>query len=95
MSKEKYNFELRLSYTTTLQSRFNGTFQDARLRGDRIASRMGRTRLYAYNEKLRRWEMLGTFLGHMRYLNKWGEENIIKSDYSCLIRVIKTKEATK
>ena len=95
MSKEKYNFELRRVSNSTLEDRFTGTFQEARQRGDRLASRLGRTRLYAYNDKLLQWEMLGTFLGHMRYLNKWGEENIIKSDYSCLIRVIKAKEAAK
>lgn len=93
MSKEKYYFELRRVSNSTLEDRFTGTFQDALQRGDLKASRLGNVSLYAYNDKLLQWEMLGTFLGHMRYLNKWGEENIIKSDYSCLIRVIKTKEA--
>lgn len=93
MDKEKYSFELRRSSTSILEDRFNGTFQDARQRGDRLASRLGKIRLFAYNDKLLQWEMLGTFLGHMRYVNKWGEENIIKSDYSCLIRVIKAHEA--
>lgn len=95
MSKEKYSFELRRVSNSTLEDRFTGTFQDALQRGDSKASRLGKMRLYAYNDKLLQWEMLGTFLGHMRYLNKWGEENIIKSDYSCLIRVIKAKEETK
>ena len=95
MDKVKYSFELRRVSNSTLEDRFTGTFKDARLRGDRLASRLGSTHLYAYNEKLLQWEMLGTFLGHMRYVNKWGEENIIKDDYSCLIRVIKTQEGTK
>ena len=90
MSKSKITFELHRGFT--LADHFVGTFHDARLRGDRLATRLGNVSLYAYNEKLRRWEMLGTFLGHMRYVNKWGEENIIKNDYSCLIRVIKTQE---
>lgn len=89
MSKEKYDFELRRG--NNLEDRFTGTVQEALQRGDRLASRLGSTHLYAYNEKL----YIGTFLGHMRYLTKWGGENIIKNDYSGLIRVIKTKEVTK
>ena len=91
MDKEKYSFELRRG--NNLEDHFTATFEEARLRGDRLATRLGKTRLYGYNDKLLQWEMLGTFLGHMRYVNKWGEENIIKNDYSCLIRVIKTQEA--
>lgn len=93
MDKEKYKFELRRGFN--LEDHFTGTFEEARQRGDRLASRLGRTRLYAYNDKLLQWEMLGTFIGHMRYLNKWGGQYIIKNDYSDLIRVIKTQEVTK
>lgn len=91
MDKKKYKFELRRG--NNLEDHFTGTFEEARQRGDRMASRLGRIRLYAYNDKLLQWEMLGTFIGHMRYVNKWGDQCIIKSDYSCLIRVIKTQEA--
>lgn len=87
MDKEKYSFELRRGFN--LEDHFKATFEEARQRGDRLASRLGRTRLYAYNDKLLQWEMLGTFLGHMRYLNKWDEENIIKSDYSGLVKARK------
>lgn len=93
MSKEKYSFELRRVSNPILEDHFTGTVQEALQRGDRLASRLGSTHLYAYNEKLLKWEYIGTFLGHMRYLTKWGGENIIKDDYSCLIRVIKTQEA--
>lgn len=84
MSKEKYSFELRRFSNPTLEDRFTGTFQDALQRGDRLASRLGSTHLYVYNEKLLKWEYIGTFLGHMRYLTKWGGQYIIKSDYSGL-----------
>lgn len=93
MTESKITFELCRG--STLEDRFTGTFKDARLRGNRLASRLGSTHLYAYNEKLLKWEYIGTFLGHMRYLTKWGGENIIKNDYSGLIRVIKTQEGTK
>jgi hypothetical protein len=82
MSKEKYKFELWRGFN--LENHFEGTFQDARLRGDRLASRLGNVSLYAYNEPLRMWEHVGTFIGHMRYVNKWGDQCIIKSDYSGL-----------
>ena len=51
---------------------------------NRLVSEIGRTRIY---------DGRGEYNGYT--CDKWGEENIIKSDYSCLIRVIKTKEATK
>lgn len=93
MDKEKYKFELRRGFN--LEDHFTATFPEARQRGDRLASRLGKTRLYAYNDKLLQWEMLGTFLGHMRFVNKWGDQCIIKSDYSGLVEATKTKEATK
>lgn len=86
MSK-KITFELRRGFT--LDDHFVGTFHDARLRGDRLATRMGNVSLYAYNDKLLQWEMLGTFLGHMRFVNKWGEICIIMSDYTGLIEARK------
>ena len=82
MSKEKYSFELRRG--NNLEDHITGTVQEALQRGDRLASRLGSTRLYAYNEKLLKWEYMGNFLGHMRYLNKWGGQYIIMSDYSGL-----------
>ena len=91
MSKEKYSFELRRGFN--LEDHFIGTFQEARQRGDRLASRLGKMRLYAYNNFIQRWVAYGTFLGHMRYISKWGDQFIIMSDYSGLIRVIKTQEA--
>ena len=93
MSKEKYSFELRRGLN--LEDHFTATFEEARQRGDRLASRLGRTRLYAYNDKLLQWEMLGTFLGHMRYINKWGDTCIITSDYSGLVEATKAKEEAK
>ena len=93
MSKEKYSFELRRGFN--LEDHFTATFEEARQRGDRLASRLGRTRLYAYNDKLLQWEMLGTFLGHMRYVNKWGDMCIITSDYSGLVEATKAKEEAK
>ena len=95
MDKEKYRFELRRGSNSTLEDHFTGTFEEARQRGDRMASRLGRTRLYGYNDKLLQWEMLGTFLGQMRYINKWGDQCIITSDYSGLIEASKAKEDTK
>lgn len=91
MSKEEYDFELRRGFN--LEDHFTATFEEARQRGDRLASRLGSTHLYAYNEKLLKWRYIGTFRGHMRYVSKWGDQYIIKNDYSGLIRVIKTQEA--
>ena len=93
MDKEKYKFELRRGFN--LEDHFTATFEEARRRGDRLASRLGRTRLYAYNDKLLQWEMLGTFLGHMRYVNKWRDMCIINSDYTGLVKAEKAKEETK
>lgn len=90
---KQITFELRRG--NNLEDHFTGTFQDARQRGDRLASRLGRTRLYAYNDKLLQWEMLGTFLGHMRFVSKVSGQRIIKSDYTGLIEATKTKEEAK
>lgn len=95
MDKEKYSFELRRVSNPILEDRFTATLQEALQRGDRLASRLGSTRLYAYNEKLLKWEYMGNFLGHMRYLNKWGGQYIIKSDYTGLVMDSKTQEETK
>lgn len=90
MDKEKYKFELRRGFN--LEDHFTATFREARQRGDRMASRLGRTRLYAYNDKLLQWEMLGTFLGHMRFIDQFGDSHIIKNDYSGLIKARKEDE---
>lgn len=93
MDKEKYSFELRSG--NNLEDHFTATFEEARRRGDRLTTRLGSAHLYAYNEKLLKWEYIGSFLGHMRYLTKWGDMCIIKSDYSGLVEATKAKEATK
>lgn len=93
MSKEKYKFELRRG--NNLEDHFTATLEEALQRGDRLASRLGSTHLYAYNEKLLQWEYIGTFLGHMRYLNKWGGQYIIMSDYTGLVMDSKAQEETK
>lgn len=95
MNKSKITFELRRVSNSTLEDRFTGTFQDALQRGDLRASRLGKMRLYAYNDYLQLWEAIGTFLGHMRYLNKWGGQYIIMSDYTGLIEATKAKEEAK
>lgn len=93
MDKEKYTFELR--HGNNIEDHFTATLEEARQRGDRLASRLVSTHLYAYNEKLLKWEYIGTFLGHMRYLTKWGDMCIIKSDYSGLVMATKAKEEAK
>lgn len=95
MDKEKYSFELRRVSNSTLEDRFTGTFQDALQRGDSKASRLGKMRLYAYNDYLQLWEAIGTFLGHMRYVSKVSGQRIIKSDYTGLVMYSKAQEETK
>ena len=89
MDKEKYKFELRRGFN--LEDHFTGTFQDALQRGDRLASRLGKMRLYAYNDYLQLWEAIGTFLGHMRYVSKVSGQCIITSDYTGLVMATKTQ----
>lgn len=93
MDKEKYSFELRRVSNSTLEDHFTGTFQEALQRGDRLASRLGKMRLYAYNDYLQLWEAIGTFLGHMRYVSKVSGQRIIKSDYTGLIEAAQTNDA--
>lgn len=87
MDKEKFYFELRRGFN--LEDHFTATFEEARQRGDRLASRLGNVRLYAYNNFIQRWVAYGTFLGHMRYISKWGDQFIIKDDFSGLVEVRK------
>ena len=84
---KQFTFELRRGFT--LDDHFVGTFTDARLRGDRLATRLGNVRLYAYNEPLHRWDALGTFHGHMRFTAAFGDTHIIKNDYSGLVKARK------
>lgn len=93
MTKEKITFELCRGFT--LDDHFVGTFKDALLRGDRLASRLGNVSLYAYNEDFHTWDPVGTFLGHMRLKNLYGDIFIIKSDYTGLIEATKAKEEAK
>ena len=93
MDKEKYTFELCRGFT--LDDHFVGTFQDALLRGDRLASRLGNISLYAYNEHINMWDPVGTFLGHMRYVNTWGDQYIIKSDYTGLVKATNSAKFSK
>ncbi len=87
MTKRKFTFELRRGFT--LDDHFVGTFYDARLRGDRLATRLGNVRLYAYNLPLHKWDALGTFLGHMRFADAFGNNYIIKNDFSGLVKAKK------
>ena len=57
---------------------------EVRRAGNELADEIGNVTLHAYNEPLRRWEMLGTFHGGMRYTNAWGEQCIIRNDFSGL-----------
>lgn len=93
MNKSKITFELCRGFT--LDDHFVGTFQDALLRGDRLASRVGNVSLYAYNEDFHTWEPVGTFLGHMRLKNLYGDIFIIKSDYTDIVKATNSAKFSK
>lgn len=93
MSKEKYNFELRRGFN--LEDHFTATFEEARQRGDRLASRVGNVSLYAYNEDFHTWDPVGTFLGHMRLKNLYGDIFIIKSDYTDIVKATNSAKFSK
>lgn len=93
MTKRQFIFELRRGLT--LDDHFEGTLKDALLRGDRLASRLGNISLYAYNKHINMWDPVGTFLGHMRFVNTWGDQYIIKSDYLGLVEAQKQRRKTK
>lgn len=57
---------------------------EARRAGNELAEEIGTVHLNAYNDEMRRWERLGTFYGHMLYVNVWGQRCIIKPDFSGL-----------
>ena len=54
---------------------------EVRRAGNELAEEVGDVTLHAYNEPLRRWEMLGSFHGGMRYTNAWGEKCVIRTDF--------------
>lgn len=88
---KQFTFELRRGFT--LDDHFVATFYDARLRGDRLATRLGMgVTLYAYNEPLHKWDALGTFHGHMRFIDQFGDSHIIKNDFSGLVKARKEDE---
>ena len=65
-----------------LVQRIECDWVEARRAGNELAAEIGDVTLHAYNEPLRRWEMLGTFHGGMRYTNAWGEKCVIRPDFT-------------
>lgn len=67
---------------------------EVRQTGNELADDLGPVDLYCYNDPMRRWDHMGTFLGNMLYHNLWGERCVIRPDFSGL-DFIKEKEGKK
>ena len=57
---------------------------EVRRAGNELAEEIGDVSLGCYNEPMRRWEILGTFHGGMRYTNAFGEKCVIRKDFTGL-----------
>lgn len=80
----KHYFELRIGFVHKVK--FFDTFEFARRIGDRFATRLGNVQLYAYNDKLYRMELIGTFHGGMRFTDTFGDRCSISKDFLRLER---------
>lgn len=87
--KELRTFELRKG--VRIVKRLECTWTDMRRTGNEVAEEVGAVDLNAYNDGMRRWERMGTFYGHMLYVNVWGQRCIIKPDFSGIDIENKTK----
>ena len=58
-----------------------GTFTQARKKGDELANEHGRVEMSAHNPSTNRWESLITFLGNRQAINCFGQPCIIDPDY--------------
>ncbi len=59
-------------------------FTEARKVGNEIAEEAGDVRMMVYNDPLRRWEPMGTYHGDMKVTNTFGDECVIRPDFSGL-----------
>ena len=81
----KRHFQLKCGVTVVAD--FESDWATMRQRGNELADQLGHVALCAYNEKMNRWEHMGTFHGKMRYTNKWGDHSEITPDFSSLRHV--------
>ncbi len=82
IKEELRTFELRKG--VRIVKRLECTWTDMRRTGNEVAEEVGAVDLNAYNDPMRRWERMGTFYGHMLYVNVWGERCRIKEDFTGL-----------
>lgn len=65
-----------------LVQRIECDWVEARRSGNEMADDIGDIQLHVFNAPMKRWELMGTFHGNMRYTNAWGEKCIIRADFS-------------
>lgn len=82
IKEELRTFELRKG--VRIVKRLECTWTDIRRTGNEVAEEVGAVDLNCHNDPMRRWERMGTFYGHMLYVNVWGQRCIIKPDFSGL-----------
>lgn len=79
---ELRNFQFRKG--VKLVQRIVCDWVEARRAGNELADEIGDVSLCFYNEPFRRWEILGTFHGGMKYTNAFGERCVIRPDFTGL-----------
>ena len=86
MKQNLHNFEFSVGgkVVKTIYTDFN----EARRIGDELSNEHSRDVVFkAYNEPLRRWDTLGTFIGNRRFVSALkGETEIISEDYTHMMR---------
>ncbi len=87
MNKEQKIFKLKAGLKDL--ERVECGWEEIRKKGNSMAEEKGHIRLYCFNDKMNRWEYMGTFLGNMKYRSLWGEESEISRDFTELIRIDK------
>lgn len=83
-------FELRRD--GRIVATFEAAFTECHRRGDELATRLGDVECYVYNAVIRQWEKMGVYHGQRRFTDSFGEDCVLKHDYSGMFLKPERKE---
>ena len=92
------NWKFELRYDGKRIDGFEGSCPECHRRGDEQATsllELGHehgVECFAYNEPLNRWDKMGVYRGHHVFTSSFGEDRVIKQDYSGMFAKTDRKE---
>lgn len=82
---DKYLFMFQKGFETILKKEM--TFPESKKEGNDLATVHGKVTLFAFNDKLFKWQYMGEFFGNMTATDSFGCRCKISNDFKSLIEL--------